>query len=206
MKRLRSLLIAALSLASFVGTASADYWSPYVSEEDSGRATWCNEYNQGAIGFGCSGSYCDSVHLLCQSLPTGVKIDAATNYWSEWMSEEDGGIEGSFAGGWYGQDGDTYHVCNYKKATPGIVNSMKCSGSYCDKVAVECGIPKKTVSGTTYAVGATNCAWTSWRSEENASVSFGVNRFITGVECSGSYCDSMRFYVCTFDGTKLLSL
>jgi hypothetical protein len=72
---------------------------------------------------------------------------------------------------------------------------MACSGRYCDSIALECATP---VLGAKPA-RMTGCFWSGWYSEEDPWFAYGVgsNRFITGVECSGRYCDNKRYHVCS---------
>ncbi|MEX1365341.1 MAG: hypothetical protein AB1Z98_19590 [Nannocystaceae bacterium] len=49
----------------------------------------------------------------------------------------------------------------------------------------------------------THCSWSGYYSEEDPWFAYGVgaNRFITGVRCSGSYCDDKSYYVCSLSPT-----
>jgi hypothetical protein len=185
-----SLALAAGSLAS---NAHAAYWTNWVSEENGGPATYCYTWSEGASGFGCSGSYCDNVRVYCDTLPFGDRLDPSTDYWTRYFSEEDSGIGTGYSVGWYPWDGDNFKVCE-PTWTAGIMSGVKCSGRYCDSISIECTVPLKSNGTRAYL---TNCGWTGWYSEEQGSVTFGYNRFITGVQCSGSYCDNKSYYVCS---------
>ena len=172
------------------------YWTPWVSEENSGPPSMCNAWNEAAVGFGCSGRYCDNVRLLCETMPFNTELDPATDYWTGYFSEEHDDVEQWQSAGWYPYSDEHYRVC-HATSTAGLVSGIKCRGSYCDNISVECTQPVKYVGNTRYPVKVTNCSWTAWQSEEQGSRDFGWNRYITGVECQGSYCDNKRFYVCS---------
>lgn len=192
------LAIATLLVAATASAAA--YWTPWVSEEGGGPETGCSAYNEAANGSGCSGSYCDNVRLQCTTMPFNASIVPSSVYWSEWTSEENSGLTTYFGGGWFQYDEDDYHVCHAWNNQPGFITGMKCSGRYCDKISVECGQARASLlrGGASYPVGVTDCSWTGWYSEEQGtSINFGANRYATGVECSGSYCDQKRFFVCS---------
>jgi hypothetical protein len=130
--------------------------------------------------------------------------DPSTDHFTSWFSEEDeGGIVYS-AGEGFG----TSHLLNERYCNaalpapyidsfgPAMVAGYKCSGSYCDNQALECVVPKHS-NGTWGSISS--CFWsTTWYSEESPNNGFwySTGRFIVGVRCSGSYCDSKQFYSC----------
>lgn len=191
--------LVGLVLASAAATSPAQaalYWTPWVSEEGGSPDSYCSGWDEGAVGFGCWGSYCDWVHLLCETYPYGITASDPT-YWSGFFSEERSNIETHWSAGWYPWDGDNYEVC-YQTWNAGIVMGIQCNGSYCDNISIECGRPVKHKNGTTYNATLTSCSWTStWYSEEHGDVDFGWNRYIAGIECGGSYCDNKRYFVCS---------
>ena len=190
-------MAVALSLMAPVAPTSAElYWTPWVSEENGGPASICTAWNEAAVGFGCSGRYCDNVRLLCETLPFGTTLEPTTDYWTAYFSEEHDDIEVIQHHTWYPYSDEHYRVC-HSASTGGLVSGIKCQGRYCDNIAIECTQPVKYVDGTRYAVALTDCSWTAWQSEEQGSMDFGWNRYITGVECQGSYCDNKRFLVCS---------
>lgn len=193
MKKLVSSL--ALAILCFSAPAHAAlYWTPWVSEEGGGPPTFCTALNEGAVGFGCRGNYCDDVRLFCETLPFAISFQ---NYqWTGFFSEEDSGIGRLYSSGWYRYDGDNYEVC-HGTWTAGIVTGIRCRGNNCDDISLECARPVKTKYGVTYSATLTNCSWSGWYSEEQGSVDFGWNRYITGVQCGGSNCDNKRFLVCS---------
>lgn len=188
------LAMAALSIPA---TASASsYWTNWVSEENGGPAAACNGTTEAATGAGCWGSYCDDTRLLCTTMPYGATVIPSSAYWSEWTSEETDGTSTHTSAGWYAYDADNYHVCDWS-GTPGFVTGIRCAGDYCDDVSIQCSQMSTRWGRLTYRVGATNCGWSSYDSEEQGSIDFGADRFIAGVACSGSYCDNLAYYVCS---------
>jgi hypothetical protein len=143
-------------------------WTAWTSEEKG--PLYCG-WDAGTVGFGCKGSYCDNVSLACLPVPSWTSLDYNTTYWSRFFSEE-GASSGSS-----------------REHCAGIVTGIRCTGGYCDNIALECTQPQ---AGT-----LTNCWWTGWLSEEAEFDYFGVGNFITAVECKGRYCDNKRFQVCS---------
>jgi hypothetical protein len=196
MKSFKTGLGMLLVMASaFTAKTAGAWWTPWISEEN-GVAT-CDDFEEAARGFGCSGKYCDNVQLLCDVLPFGAFPDTENRYWTGYFSEEHDQYSTWYSGGWYPWDNENYEVCYGWDTTPGLVTGIDCSGSYCDNIRLECTQIVQLVYGVPYWLGVTNCSWSGWYSEEQGSVDFGWNRFITGVECQGSYCDNKRFYVCS---------
>lgn len=193
-RRLGLSIGLALAFTAGVSAAQELYWTPWVSEENGGPATICQAWNEGAVGFGCSGSYCDNVRLLCETMPYGIEVEQ--DYWSNYFSEEDSGLGTVTSEGWYRYDGDNYEVC-HRSNTAGVVNGIRCKGRYCDNISIKCGRPVKYKAGVKYSARLTNCSWSGWYSEEQGSVDFGWNRYVTGVKCAGSYCDRKSFLVCS---------
>jgi hypothetical protein len=187
-----------LVMASAAAASTADaafHWTPYISEEN-GAAT-CDDWDEAARGFGCSGKYCDNARLLCDTLPFEAWPDTNNRYWTRYFSEEHDAYSEWSSAGWYPWSNENYEVCHASSATPGLVTGIDCSGSYCDNLSLECTQIVQLVYGVPHWLGVTNCSWSGWYSEEQGSVDFGWNRFITGVECQGSYCDNKRFHVCS---------
>ncbi len=193
---LGSIVAVAFGLHASNAHASL-YWTPWVSEEQGGPATTCSDWSDSAVGFGCSGRYCDNVRLLCETMPYQTTRDWSTDYWTGYFSEEDDPYATVYSAGWYRYEDKYYRVCHNTSDYAGLVGGIRCSGSYCDNISIECTQAAKWVNGVRYPVNVTNCGWTGWYSEEQGSVDFGYNRYITGVACSGSYCDNKSFYVCS---------
>ena len=174
--------------------AKAGQWTPWVSEEGGSPWTYCVSSYTAAAGFDCDGTYCDNVRLYCDTLPYGITVDnyAVTSF----FSEEDDGNGLATSVGWYAHDNSYSHVCYYAGAA-GILTGIRCSGFYCDNIALECAVPYTNFEGVSEPVELTDCAWTGYYNQEEAPLDLPYNRFITGVECYGSYCHYKRFHVCS---------
>ena len=194
-KVLLSILVGAV-LVSFAGMATAGilYWTTWISEE-SGEPSWCFSDREAAVGFGCHGSNCDNVRLLCETLPFGFVMEGYR--FTEWFSEETSELGLAIPHGWYGRDTENSHVCQFGWTAPGIMTGITCYGRFCDNINLECATPVKVQHGRRVAAAVTGCEWSDWLSEEQGSVDFGSNRYIMGAECNGDFCDNKRFYVCS---------
>jgi len=160
-----------------VSSALAPTWTDWVSEEQP-QGVECNIYSsQSVIGAACRGSYCDDMKLLCGDLPAGfVKpIPVVNVYTTPWVSEE--------------QPGGALCPQNY------IADGIRFRGSYSDDVSLYC-VPAQ------FPPQGVNCTSSPWFSEEQPPQTFDVNFYsyagavVTGVKCSGSYCDNYSFYIC----------
>jgi hypothetical protein len=195
-----SIVLVGVMGSASMANATALYWTNYVSDEGSPQ-TYCANWNEAAVGFSCTGNYCDNVRLLCETLPFGATLNPADDYWTSWFSEEDSGFESVTSAGWYAHSGDNYRVCNPANLNPGFVSGIQCSGNNCDNVKIECTRAVKWNGSTNVYMNVHNCSWSQTYSEESTgnsgAVDFGANRIITGVKCEGSKCDNMRFYVCS---------
>ncbi|MFV8754304.1 hypothetical protein ACNOYE_27480 [Nannocystaceae bacterium ST9] len=191
------VLVWGLCAAPFVLSTTAHAtpgWTPWVSEENGGPSTICGPSTEAARGFDCDGGYCDDVRVYCDTLPFGITVSDWK--FSGFFSEEDSGFGTVTSEGWYRYDNSYSHVCYYSGAA-GIMTGIRCSGSNCDNISVECGIPQTHFGGVAAPVEYRDCYWTDYVSEEDAALMLYDEEFITGVECSGSYCDDKRFYVCS---------
>jgi hypothetical protein len=196
MNKIAVLFGGCIALASIAAASPAQAaWTSYVSEEDG--PAYCG-INDGAAGFACWGDFCDDVALECRAMPSWSSLDYMTTYWTSYFSEEGDSDLGQMVcsdgpNGSYCESfdlGDNVRYCFGGRTTnKGIVTGIRCSGSNCDNIALECTKPR---TGR-----LTGCSWSSWLSEEEWYYSFGANQFITGVECSGEFCDNKRFYVCS---------
>jgi hypothetical protein len=173
---------------------AALYWTRWFSEESPAYAI-CSGTDEGVVGFQCSGSYCDNIRFLCETLPFGL-VSNFSYSWTGYFSEESDGLGEYVSEGFYHYYDENYRVC-YASDTGGVVSGMGCRGDYCDDIQLECMKPAKLVNGVLTLASFTNCAWSGWYSEEQSAVDFGWNRYIVGAECSGDYCDNKRFYVCS---------
>ncbi|MCP4747481.1 MAG: hypothetical protein GY874_15260 [Desulfobacteraceae bacterium] len=103
-------LILNMAFASIA--KSADYWTAYVSEEDS--PAYCSDgYLVGSAD--CSGEYCDNISLFCDQ--DGEYNSHGQSYWTQPFSEEEG-----------------TGFCKFGYFITGI----SCSGNYCDNISIEC--------------------------------------------------------------------
>src|SRR5262245_38786767 len=67
-----------------------------------------------------------------------------------------------------------------------FVSGIRCTGSYCDNVAISC-TPFRGA-----ALGQAN--WTPWVSEEQGRRWCPQNHLIAGLACRGRYCDDLSLY------------
>lgn len=189
-------LVVTLALGVASSANAALYWTPWVSEEGGSPASFCSEWNEAAVGFGCRGGFCDDVRLLCETLPFGATLDSATSHWTSFFSEENDGIEQVSHHTWYPFFDEHYRVC-HATSSGGLVQGVRCSGSNCDNVSLECAQPVKFINGVKTNVSIVSCGWTTPQSEEQGSIDFGFNRVVVGAKCTGSFCDNLSFYVCS---------
>ena len=74
-----------------------------------------------------------------------------------------------------------------------IVSQIKCTGSFCDNMALSCS-PLKTDS--LYAIDDTSKQTGNYFSEEQDGLSSpyrcSEGYFVNGINCSGSYCDNIQ--------------
>jgi hypothetical protein len=175
---------------------AANNWTPWVSEEDGGPWAWCGPVDQAVSGFECNGDFCNNVRMRCETLPLGITV-ASYNYPAQ-FSEENDGIGTVSSEGWYRYDNSYSHVCNYAGAA-GILNGIRCDGNFCNNISLMCATPMLNLDGGQQPAELGDCEWTDYYSEEDGPLSYevGANRFITGVRCSGSFCNDKSFYVCS---------
>lgn len=176
----------------FPVTAFAAGWTDWVSEEGGSPAAVCGIW-EAARGFDCRGDYCDDVRLYCDSLPFGISVGSYS--FTPFFSEEDLGSTSWSLEGWYGTDNDYSEVC-YAHGAAGILTGIRCSGSYCDNISLECAIPRTFFEGVWEPVEYASCYWTGEYSEEDPPFYSPYGQFITGVECIGAYCNNKSYYVC----------
>jgi hypothetical protein len=191
----------AAGVLSLAGTASASYWTPWVSEANGGPETYCNSWSEGAVGFGCSGSWCGSVRLLCQAFNGGMSLDSSSYYYTPWFSEEGALGPGVGSTSPAGNEGSCRMGIpgTIDSWAPGVVSGVACSGAHCDKMQLECERPVKYNGGVAIPATAYSCHSAGTFSEEQGSRDFGTNQYIYNVACSGGYCDNLTFTVCHWD-------
>lgn len=198
-----SALASAVTLL-MAGTAGAYqlYWTPLVSEENGGPWTACRNWDEAAVGFNCTGQFCDNISMLCETFNSGISLLPSSDYWTPWFSEETGP-----SGGDVGTTGDPLNagICRshvpgvIDTGPPGVMSGAHCSGKYCDNMQLECDAPVKyNGAGTPVLATATRCHTAGPYSEENGAQDFGANQYITAITCTGKYCDNLTFTVCAF--------
>jgi hypothetical protein len=194
-------VVGLVALLGGRGDATAGYWTGWISEEAPNNYTYC-DWDEGVDGFQCSGSYCDSLRLTCQDLPSGMTGDSNTDNFTSWFSEEGSGNWTQVGSGFGTGHAGNERYCNaavpgtFDAFGPAVVAGWRCSGSYCDNQSLECVVPKHT---SDWSWGSfTNCFWsTTWYSDEDSGFWYSTGRYVVGVRCSGSYCDNKQFYSCT---------
>ncbi|PRQ09678.1 hypothetical protein [Enhygromyxa salina] len=99
--------------------------------------------------------------------------------------------------GWIGYTSEEYPslICPNSNA----VRGFDCTGSYCDNVSPYCEQVGGTSVGSSY--------WTSYFSEEGSGYDdeghcWGNDEWMTGVDCSGSYCDDLSLRCTKFLGSN----
>jgi hypothetical protein len=83
--------------------------------------------------------------------------------------------------GWTAYTSEEYApiVCD----SASLMNSVQCSGSYCDNIRAYC-------QPTGGSVGPSS--WSSYFSEESTNYRYCASGYwVTGIACSGSYCDNI---------------
>lgn len=146
--------------------ARADYWTGWFSEEDP-PGICAGGHLIGGVR--CRNPYCDDMSLYCVS--AGIRRVGNT-YWAPGISEE---------------QPNTTFVCPGNEYVTGI----DCYSGYCNEVSLQCADIVEPRPATT------DCHWTGWLSEEGGGeLRFSAGYYMAGAQCSGSYCDNMRFYIC----------
>jgi len=202
----KGIVLSALASAVtmlMAGTAGAYqlYWTPWVSEENGGPWTACRNWDEAAVGFGCSGSYCDNIRMLCETFNNGITLLPSSDYHTAWFSEEgapsgDIGSTGDPANGGFCESTLTGTIDSFQ---PAVMSGAHCSGKYCDNMQLECDKPVKyDGAGTPVQATPTRCRTAGPFSDENGSQDFGANQYISSITCTGKYCDNLTFTVCAF--------
>lgn len=154
-------------------------WLGPISEESAYNNKDCSQADIGVTASYCSGSYCDNNWLRCAHLPTGVQSSL-----------------GTVTGRWVSEEQPTYYdfCVDSNGYLNGIVTGLSGSGSYSDNLMLHCGTVSFS-SGHWWG----SCQWTGWFSEEGGGYNyFPSGKFAAGIACSGSYCDRVAYYVCSF--------
>lgn len=148
--------------------ALSTIWTPYTSEEDPPIACPTGALVGGAR---CTGRYCDNIALRCV-------LEAAP--WSD----------GPFSRPFISDEAPTTSYCDRGEWMIGA----RCRGRYCDEMSMQC---ERIDAPPFHSGDGYNCEWTRWFSEELAGgFSWTAGKYARGMQCRGSYCDDVRFYVC----------
>jgi hypothetical protein len=155
-------------------------WLGPISDEAGLNYRSFSQANVAATNGFCSGSYCDNNYLYGSALPTGVTT--GTEHPTGLFISEEAPNNSSFcvdSGGYLN----------------GVVTGLAASGNNSDNLELLCS--PLSFSGGHYW---SSCRWTGWFSEENGGYATGwpAGYYATGLACSGSNCDNMRYYVCNF--------
>ena len=145
------------------------YWSQWTSDELPPA-----ECASLISGIKCQGRYCDDVSIQCAGAE--INIDQTTGEWTGEFSDP------PFS--------PSQRICPEDKP---YATGVKCSGSYCDNMALQCSA---LANGQPRI--ANDCYWTSRTiSEENGGIyEFPPSTYLAGMQCEGSYCDNLRPYLC----------
>ncbi|MHA6327220.1 hypothetical protein [Roseivivax sp. CAU 1753] len=160
-------LVMSLCLAG-VAQAQAQEWGKWVSTEHS-------EICYGGItGFNTKGHYGSHHKQRCD--PTAI-VDSEWG-WKDHINDRQGQQE---------------IIC-----TEGLITRFACNGDYCSYVRVSCGYNKDGADNALY-----DHRWLPVKQTKegpNSLVNFsenndGVKTVLVGLRCSGSWCDTLEFYV-----------
>jgi hypothetical protein len=165
-----------------LGSAQSELtgWLGPISDESGLNNRSFSQANIAATNAFCSGSYCDNNYLYGSALPSGVTT--GTEHPTGLFISEESPNNQSFC-------------VNTSGFIDGVVTGLAASGNYSDNLELLCS--PLTFSGS-HRWGS--CKWTSWFSEENGGYPTGWTSgyYATGLACSGSNCDNVRYYVCNF--------
>jgi len=156
-------------------------WLGPISDEAAYNYRTFAQANVGATNGFCSGSYCDNNYIYGSPLPAGVYT--GTEHPTGLFISEEAPNNASFC-----VDSAGY--------LSGVVTGLAASGGNSDNIELVCA-PLSFGSGH----GWNTCKWTNWFSEESGGYATGwpAGYYATGLNCSGSRCDNMRYYICNFN-------
>lgn len=125
-------------------------------------------------GVACRGSYCDDKKLLCCS--TDTPRDALAAFWGSPIFSEE----------------PPHGYVDIR----GFVTGLTCRGSYCDNISMTFAAGQRI--GNTGA-----CYPTPPFSEEGQGYQeCAIGYFVSGITCSGSYCDNLTLTCCRATGGR----
>jgi hypothetical protein len=117
----------------------------------------------------CTGSNCDNLTLTCCAYTPSPGNATATTWWSSSFSEE----------GSHGHEDRT-----------GFVNAIECSGRYCDNKRMQ-------FLQSSFLTNSGICDTQGPFSEEGSNDrDCGEGWFLSGMSCSGGYCDNITLTCC----------
>jgi hypothetical protein len=120
----------------------------------------------------CTGRYCDNIELYCGSVSSPYGPIELEIYFSD---------EADAATCSFSPENDPNNWL--------VLTGMGCTGDYCDNMHIIC---RRPASGSTLS----SCAWTPWVSEEGGGYNLFWDKSARAAQCSGDYCDAMRYLVC----------
>ena len=165
----------------FTVLARVSGWTPWTSEESPPIS--CDSL---IGGFEFAGKYSDNVRARCFNQGGTVRA----RWWVGPVSEEGAHVWES--GVPIGPAASCDHIDRLGRQELGLISGVSCTGKYCDNISVQCSVLDQSASSDYH-----NCYTTNWVSEEyGGNIDFKAGFFATAVECTGDYCDSMRFKVC----------
>jgi hypothetical protein len=165
------MVVMAGAMVAAVGVAAVAHaedsgWSSWFS--DGSGPVYCDSHERvGATE--CYSHYCDFMRIFCvDTTPLHNGQDVIRQF-----SDET----------WGGTD-----CSGYAGLARSEISAMACTGDYCDNMWIRCS---QRESGE-----HANCSWTNWVSEEGAGLNWFVTKHARGAQCAGSYCDSLRYWIC----------
>jgi len=165
-----------------VGAAAAELtgWLGPISDDSGINYRSFSQANIAATNGYCSGSYCDNMYLYGSVLPTGVTT-GAEHPTGLFISEE--------------SPNNSSFCVDSSGYLNGVITGLAANGGYSDNVELLCS--PLSFSGGHYW---NSCKWTGWFSEENGGYATGwtAGYYATGMKCSGSRCDNIAYYICSF--------
>ncbi len=173
------VLFAALAASSVCSVGRAEGWTRSTPRSGGGLACGFDEL---VAGVRCFGPSCERVSILCKK--HGYPWHPEDPFgWGPWFSEEStaNGTRISYDGGphwdWW-------------------AGGIECSGTRCDNVRVQW----RQVFNTGFHFAHDDCIWTQEISEEtNDGLYFPEGFYMSGIHCTGSYCDNLSFYICPIE-------
>jgi hypothetical protein len=155
----------------------SDRWSNSFSEEN-----WGHSASTGApvAGIRCSDKYCDNKRLLFYSqAPANV---TATKR-GPWITDNPGTAHGSVDPEYIDQFG-SYDCTDV--IPNGYITALQCQDDYCDNIRFTC----QSAQGVTIDSSRTQTSTFSEEGSASFTCSFGY--VLTGLACSGHYCDNLH--------------